>query len=857
MKRCFLLLFFIILYSPFIKADNDPIADPNAIVVSGDMRFTVLTPEMIRIEWSDKQLFEDRASFTVVNRKLPVPSFTVEEREGFLYIETEKLSLQYRIGSFPGTLDVPSSKNLKITFEMDGRTHIWYPWKRDNLNLKGTTRTLDSSNGDNKLSEMENGILSRSGWAVIDETEIRQDGSISLVFNERENGVDWVEQRADQSAMDWYFMGYGRNYKKALSDFTKIAGKIPMPPLYAFGYWYSKYEEYSADDFKNLVLEMEENEVPLDVMVIDMDWHYSGSPADNNRGGWTGWTWNTRLIPDPPALLGWLHDKNLKATLNLHPADGVATDEENFSALANELGLPTDKNIDWNIENEDFYKAFFKNILRPHEDIGVDFWWLDWQQWLLATNEDKLSNTFWLNHVFYEDMKLQNKGRPMIFHRWGGLGNHRYQIGFSGDAHANFPTLAFQPYFTSTASNVGYGYWSHDVGGHYQDGDNDPELFLRWIQYSVFSPIVRTHSTKDSSVERRVWKYPNYPLMKEALDLRYAMIPYIYTQARVAYDTGVSICRPLYYDWPDNNESYKNGQEYMFGDDILAAPIVERANSKGISEKEIWLPEGMWYEVMSGEILEGNNSYVRTFKQNEIPYYYREGAIIPHFPKLSHLKDRPDKLILKFAPGSSGELRYYEDENDNDNYKNSEYTFTHITQNVTEEEGFYVINSVEGAFAEMLTERSYDIELLATNLPKEVKVNGEVYNQSDTNEFGTWNYDSDKKIVRIYLPKVSCYDKTEIYVQFDLDNTQIKPTVAQNSATVSYVASENRVNVNFAKVCNQINLSVFELGGENIYSTNYTNTQDISFVMPNVLSKGAYLIDLEYDSIKQIEKLVL
>jgi alpha-glucosidase (family GH31 glycosyl hydrolase) len=196
--------------------------------------------------------------------------------------------------------------------------------------------------------------------------------------------------------------------------------------------------------------------------------------------------------------------------LNLHPADGVATDEDNFMALANELGLPTNQTVAWNIENENFYKAFFKNILRPHENIGVDFWWLDWQQWLLAKNEDKLSNTFWLNHVFYEDMKLQKKGRPMIFHRWGGLGNHRYQIGFSGDAHSNFPTLAFQPYFTATASNVGYGYWSHDVGGHHQDGKTDPELFLRWIQYSVFSPIVRTHSSKNAEVERRIWKFNNF-----------------------------------------------------------------------------------------------------------------------------------------------------------------------------------------------------------------------------------------------------------------------------------------------------------------------------------------------------------
>ena len=99
---------------------------------------------------------------------------------------------------------------------------------------------------------MEDGLLSRSGWYVIDETAERADGGISLMLDKREDGVDWVSQRQDPPAMDWYFMGYGHNYKKALYDFTRIAGKIPMPPMYAFGYWYSKYEDYSADDYKNL-----------------------------------------------------------------------------------------------------------------------------------------------------------------------------------------------------------------------------------------------------------------------------------------------------------------------------------------------------------------------------------------------------------------------------------------------------------------------------------------------------------------------------------------------------------------------------------------------------------------------------
>lgn len=867
MKNLLLIcVFFILSFQQILAAENNPVADPKAIVRSGDMRFTILTPEMIRIEWSDKQIFEDRASFTVINRRLPVPEYKTWEDEEFLYIKTEKLLLQYRLNSFPGTFNPASSKNLKITFEVDGQTVVWYPWKKDPLNLKGTMRTLDGADGENKRAEMEDGLLSRSGWYVIDETAERADGGISLMLDKREDGVDWVSQRQDPPAMDWYFMGYGHNYKKALYDFTRIAGKIPMPPMYAFGYWYSKYEDYSADDYKNLTLEMEENGLPQDVMVIDMDWHYSGSELDGGKGGWTGWSWNTRLIPDPKGLLNWLHEKKLKATLNLHPAYGIAPYEDNYQALYNDLQsrgmdltadsiINEDGTIRWNLENEDFYKAFFKNIIRPHENIGVDFWWLDWQQWLLAENEEKLSNTFWCNHVFYNDMKAKGQARPIIFHRWGGLGSHRYQIGFSGDSHTSFETLKFETYFTSTASNVGYGYWSHDIGGHHQNGENNPELFLRWIQFGVFSPIIRTHSSNNPDVERRMWKYPNYPLMREAVKLRYAMVPYIYTQARVSYDTGISLCRPLYYEWPENNEAYKHDDEYMFGNDILAAPIVKAADADGTISKTIWLPEGKWYEVCSGEILEGNQSYTRTFTQSDIPHYIKEGAIIPYFPELMDLKSRPDKLILKFIPGSKGELRYYEDENDNDNYENGAFTFTPITQEKNGNEGIYTIHPIEGYFNGMLNERSYDIELLAVNKPENVVVNGLTYTYANDEKPGTWKYDSAKRTAIIYLPKIACDQETKIVVTHGMSS--INDIKESKQAVISYSSDSRQMQVSLDKNCNNIHVSLFDVMGKNLLSDHFKDARNILLDLSTIPSDGLCIVQLTYDNHIQTQKIIL
>ena len=316
-----------------LRADcsYDPKADSRAIVINGNARFTVLTPEMIRIEYSDKGIFEDRATFSILNRKLDVPQFTTSEDASFLYIETAKVRLKYRKGTNPVTLPA-SSANLSVTLNHNGREVLWYPGKPDPVNLKGTCRTLDGSNGSNKKSELENGLVSRSGWAVIEDswTSARPDGSRSFAFEPDQTvGYDWWAQRKDPHALDIYFLGYGNNYKKALYDFTQVAGKIPLPPAYVFGYWYSKYSSYSADDYRNIMSSLKSNDIHTDVLILDMDWHWNGNDYSMSagRGGWTGWSWNTNLIPDPVGLLKEIHGNNLKTALNLHPADGINSTE--------------------------------------------------------------------------------------------------------------------------------------------------------------------------------------------------------------------------------------------------------------------------------------------------------------------------------------------------------------------------------------------------------------------------------------------------------------------------------------------------------------------------------------------------
>ncbi len=750
---------------------HNPKAHPDAMVVCSDVRFTLLTPQMIRMEWSADGHFEERASFIFLNRHLPVPHYTKEEHDGWIIITTEKLTLRYRLAS--GKF---SKENLNISFRLDTMAGTWYPGMMDSLNLKGTTRTLDQTNGEKDV-ELEQGLISRSGWSVVDDSK-------SLLFDGSE--WNWVTNRPEGERQDLYFFGYGHEYKQALYDFTLVAGKIPMPPRYAFGYWWSRYWTYSDPELRRLVMDMKTYDVPIDVLIIDMDWHKTwGLTANNPKRdpfgesiGWTGYTWNRSLFPDPGGFLQWTRDQHLKTALNLHPASGIAPMEEKYADFAGAYGFDTTNHpyIPFAMENKKWAQVYFDVLLRPLEKQGIDFWWLDWQAWLESKTLKGLSNTWWLNYTFFTNAERLGTTRPLLFHRWGGLGNHRYQIGFSGDTWISWESLAFQPYFTSTAGNVGYGYWSHDIGGHmYRDPSS--ELYLRWLQWGIFSPIVRTHSTKSTTIERRIWKYADtFEMMRDALHFRYALAPYIYTASREAYDSGISICRPMYYDYPEKQKAYDFKSQYMFGDEMLVAPITEEASTlSGLAAQKIWLPEGEWYEWYSGTGVKGGAVVERTYALDEVPLFIKSGAVIPMYPQRNNLQQQIDTLVLTLIPGGNGETRVYEDDGISSKYKKNHYTFTRVMKNVLSDGSIHLtVFPREGSFDEMAKSRSYEIRLLCTFPPSEVSVNGKSYAYASYEKPERWTYDALHLTTYALTPKIECDKKIEVIVDFSPQHKENK-----------------------------------------------------------------------------------
>ena len=692
----------------------------NVAYKDGNVRITMIDDGAARLEYSPDGKFVDNRSQVAVIRKYAPVNYKVTNSAKKVSIRTDAMTITYLKGQGPF-----SASNLSIVSAKKKGTapFVWKPGTKDDKNLKGTYRTLDQYDGNlrkGKPMPIEDGLLSRNGWTLIDDSR-------SYLFDNSE--WPWVENRPDTArAQDWYFLAYGHDYKKALRMFTDFSGKVPLPPRYAFGYWWSRYWSYSDDELRDLVKSFHEYDVPLDVLVIDMDWHYNQAP----RGGWTGYTWNRTLFPDPKGFLRWLKGNNLEVTMNLHPADGIKTWEEQWPAMSKWMGFDTTfhKDIPYEGSNKRFMTGWLNEVLRPMEKAGVDFWWLDWQQWLNDKKYKNLSNTWWINYCVFSDMVRNRDTRPMLYHRWGGLGNHRYQIGFSGDAVISWKSLEFQPYFNSTASNVLYCYWSHDIGGHMGANSIDPEMYVRWMQFGLFSPILRSHSTKNAGLNKEPWvfAYPVTRMLRDIVKTRYALNPYIYTMARKTYDEALPLCRPMYYDYADSQEAYDQKDEYMFGDNMLVRPVTAPLQGAKATQA-VWLPKGAdWYEVASGKLLKGGQTVNNGFHLDEIPVYVKAGSIIPMYgDTLKNLRGNDNPVIVNVYPASgdaTSKADYYEDAGNDKQYA-SQYAVTPLSAERSGNKLTVKVGARKGSYAGMPANRKYQVRVVASVLPEKVLVNGQ------------------------------------------------------------------------------------------------------------------------------------
>ena len=666
-------------------------------IVEGEhYRISVLTPGIIRLEYAEHGVFEDNPTQTVWNRDLEVCDYQVVDAEDHLEIITDRIHLHYDRQRFSHNGLFIEVKGSAVPFG-----NVWHygdtEYSFGEGNFKGTARTLDGSNG---AIPLEDGLVAITGYAVLDDSKsllIRKDG--------------WVETRRE-SEDDLYFFGYGMDYLTCIQDFYRLCGTIPMVPRYAFGNWWSRYHRYTEKSYCELMERFEKENIPFSVAVIDMDWHLVD--VDKRYGsGWTGYTWNRELFPDPDVFLKWLHERGLHVTLNVHPADGVRGYEDMYEEMGRALEMDSadmekELPISFDIANEKFVETYFEYLHHPQEKAGVDFWWIDWQQGSLSRIEG-LDPLWMLNHYHFLDNGRDGK-RPMTFSRYAGPGSHRYPVGFSGDTFITWESLAFQPYFTATASNIGYGMWSHDIGGH-MSGIRDDELSGRWVQFGVFSPIMRLHSSNNQFNSKEPWRYRTEirVVMEDFLRFRHKMIPYLYTMNHRQYAEGIPMVLPMYYQYPGEQEAYRVPNQYLFGSEMMVAAVTTPGiKALNMAKTTVWLPEGEWYDIFTGLRYHGDRKMKLYRDITSIPVFARAGAIIPFQDDyMKSALENPKQIRLCVYTGADGTFTLYEDDNVTTRYQEGKCVRTRYQWQ--EEEGILRICNAQGETSLVPAYRDYII----------------------------------------------------------------------------------------------------------------------------------------------------
>ncbi len=606
-----------------------------------NFRITFYTSQLVRLEYNPKNEFVNEATQSVVFRDFENVDLSIQDSPEQLIITSKHLRLRYDRNPFSA-----SGLSIEVIGNFSAYHSTWH--YGDPINdLKGTARTLDFVDGETPLNS---GIISRNGFSLFDDSN-------SLVLTHE----GWVKPRSSIGT-DIYFFGHGHDYYGALRDFYKLCGKQPILPRFALGNWWSRYYRYTEESYLELMDRFAQNDIPLSVSVIDMDWHLVD--IDPKHGsGWTGYTWNKELFPNPERFLKSLHDRNLKTTLNVHPAGGIRSFEDAYPAMAKTLrmnpeeGLP----IPFDISNKNFLHAYFSCVHHPLEKQGVDFWWVDWQQ-ESHTQVAGLDPLWMLNHFHYLD-SLRQMSRGLTFSRYAGVGSHRYPVGFSGDSIISWKSLDFQPYFTTTASNIGYGWWSHDIGGHMMGAKSD-ELQTRWIQYGVFSPIMRLHSSCNEFCGKEPWNYPHHHelVMKRYLKLRHQLIPYLDSMNKQNHDQSRCLIHHLYYKHPEVNAAYNYPNEYYFGENLLVCPITTpQDNQAQLAMTKGYLPEGTWYDFFSGMRYVGNAEKTFYRPLEELPVLVKAGTILPLDGKVKFGTETPTNLDIHVYAGDDGQFTLWEE----------------------------------------------------------------------------------------------------------------------------------------------------------------------------------------------------
>ena len=683
----------------FAVNQKDGKSHEDAIKQGSFYRFTVLTDRLIRLEYSKDGSFNDEITDFAKNRNFEVPKFKCEEDDHYLIITTKYFSLQYaKEKPFKGPSFAPDT-NLRV--KLLNTDKIWYYDHPEARNFLGTAFSLDDFKGTVKLSK---GLYSTDGFVSISDNN-------PYVLNEL-----GIMIKPETNNLDIYLFMYRRDFGLCLKDYFNLTGYPTMLPRYALGLWWYRDKIYNFDAIKRLTSNFENNEIPLNVLLLGEFWHIKDS--DNVNIYKSGYTFNKNLFPEPEKLVKYLHEKNIRLGLNIDHTEGVRKEEPTYELFYNEMEYKPENNIPFNAFDKMFIIVYFESIIEPLTKMDVDFFWLDYKK--------EANSLRALSYYHIRDFYKSDDKRPMLLTRNPGVAAHNKGVLYSGETIVSWNTLRYLPFYNASASNIGVSWWSHDIGG-FKDGIEDAELYMRYAQFGTYSPIFRLSAKRGIYYKREpwVWDFKTFNIVKEYINLRQKLIPYLYTENYNYAINGVPLVQPLYYNYPQmfDEENYKN--EYYFGSEFFVSPITnpkDKVMNRVI--QRLFLPKGTWYDFKTGKKFAGGKKYVAFYKDEDYPVFVKAGAIIPMADTSENynLISNPEKMELHIFPGVSNTYKLYEDDGISNMYERGLYHITAIDYNYMQNNYSVIIHSIEGKNSVIPEKRDYKVYFRNTKMADKVDV---------------------------------------------------------------------------------------------------------------------------------------
>lgn len=526
---------------------------------------------------------------------------------------------------------------------------------------------------------------------------------------------DTLRLEAEGGELRYYFFA-GPAPADVLRQYTDLTGRMELPPLWALGYHQNRWSYYPDARVREIAREFRQRRIPCDAIHLDI--HY--------MDGYRCFTWHPERFPDPPGLARHLHERGFKVVGMVDP--GIKADrryEVCRSGLARDVFC---KYPDGTLFTGPVWPGlcYFPDFSKPDArawwgeqykallDAGLDGFWNDMNEPAIfgagpetmpdcvRFDWDGQGADFRQAHNVYGMLmvrgsceglrRLRPERRTLVISRSGWAGLQRYGSHWTGDNGSDWPSMANVIPMVLTLGLSGVAFTGPDTGGF--SGSPSPELLVRWNQLSVFTPFFRNHTavwTRDQ--EPWVHGEPYESLNRAAIELRYRMLPYIYTAFWQCSQTGLPMMRPLFLAFPRDAATYRLQDEFLFGDALLVAPVLEQ----GATRRSVYLPAGQWYDFWSGQAHEGPATVEVDAPLDRLPLFARAGSVIPNAPVMQYVGERvPDPLTLHVFPGA-GESLLYEDEGDGWAHKHGVYRLSRFTLEPTGE-GWALRWRHEGAF---------------------------------------------------------------------------------------------------------------------------------------------------------------